>query len=177
MKSLEIGLSSICIFFLGFSIFACNGDEKTDCSCINGICTCPADYGLDKVEVFVTYAMFEGKEAIKPGLEVKGSFQLQFEDMEPQPVSCKTKLKDTKADLQCSLGMLPLTSEINFMIMVPSTEGDFTPACQTKFRQDCQGILQVEMFRNGQGNILDNTLVIHPDFPPEYIAYRVRLPE
>jgi hypothetical protein len=177
MRSLEIALLSSCIFLLGLGASACDGGEETDCACTDGVCACPVDHGLDKVEVFVTYAMNEGQEATKPGLEVKGTFQLQFEDVEPQPVSCQTKLKDTKADLQCSLGMLPVTGEINFMVMVPDAEGDPRPACQTKLRQDCRGILQVEMFRNGQGTVIDNMLVVHPDFPPGYVAYRVRLPE
>ena len=177
MKRLEVALLSCIIFLPGLGTTACDGGEETDCSCVDEVCSCPIDHGLDKVEVFVTYAMHEGKEAAKPGLEVKGSFQLQFEDVEPEPVSCRTKLKDTEADLQCSLGMLPVTGELNFMVMVPDTEGDPGPACQTKLRQDCRGILQVEMFKNGQGALLENMLVVHPDFPPGYVAYRVRIPE
>jgi hypothetical protein len=177
MKRLEIVLLSCIIFLPGIGITACDGGESTECSCVDGICSCPADHGLDKVEVFVTYVLNEGKEATKPGLEVKGSFQLQFEDVEPQLVSCQTKLKDTPSDLQCSLGMLPVTGELNFMVIIPEVEGDPTPACPTKLRQDCRGILQVEMFKNGQGTLLENMLVVHPDFPPGYVAYRVRIPE
>lgn len=177
MKHVEIVILSCVIFLLGLSITACDGGEETDCSCVNDICSCPVDHGLDKVEVFVTYAMHEGKEAAKPGLEVKGTFQLQFEGVEPEPVSCRTKLKDTEADLQCSLGMLPVTGELNFMVMIPEAEGDPAPACQTKLRENCRGTLQVEMFRDGKGTILENMLVVHPDYPPGYVAYRVRIPE
>ncbi len=156
------------------SLFACDGGDSTECSCIDGVCECPMDYGLEKTEVFITYALRDGHEASKAGMEVNGIYQLMYENSEAQPISCKTKFQDTENKLQCSLGKLAVDSEIHFMIMVP--DGDkLVPACQTSLRADCRGILKVEIFReNGKTEFPEDILIVDSQLGGSY-AYRVRI--
>ncbi|MDF1497028.1 MAG: hypothetical protein P1P90_03125 [Patescibacteria group bacterium] len=166
------GIFLMCLFFF----VACDGGESTECVCTDGVCACPVDYGLEKTEVFITYSLKDGQEAPKAGMEVEGIYQLMYENVEAQPISCKTVFQDTEKKLQCSLGRAAVGSEIRFMIMVP--EGDkMVPACQTSLREDCRGTLKVEILReNGKSEFPNDMLVVDGNFEGD-VAYRVRIEE
>jgi hypothetical protein len=156
------------------SLVACEGGETTECVCTDGTCVCPDDYGLEKVEVFVTYALNDGQEAAEAGMEVEGTRQLMYDNQLPQPISCKTKLQNTTDKLQCSLGLVAVDSEIRFMVMVP--DGDkLVPACMSSHRSECRGILKVEILReNGTAEFPEDILVTDKNFEG-LVSYRVRL--
>jgi len=156
------------------SLIACDGGDTAECTCTDGVCECPMDYGLEKVEVFITYALKDGQEASKVGMEVEGAYQLMYENIESQPISCKTMFQNTEKKLQCSLGKAAVGSEIRFMVMIPDDE-KMVAACQSPHRTECRGILQVEIIReNGKSEILEDMLVTDGDFAG-LVAYRIRI--
>ncbi len=168
------------LFFCFFYIFcialftACDGGEDTDCICTSDGCVCPSGYGNEQVEVFITYALHDGQEADAKGMEVQGRYQLLYENAEPAKVSCKTKLQNTDEKIQCSLGMIPVESDVYFMVMVPSGD-EKVAACKTERRDECRGTIRVEILReNGKSEILDTIMTIDPDFEHN-VAYRVRV--
>jgi hypothetical protein len=165
----------ICIFLISLAtLVACENDESTECVCTDGVCACPDDYGLEKVEVFITYALKDGNKAEKASMVVEGNYQLQYEDSEPQDIACKTMFQDTDVKLQCSIGMVPVESEVHFMILVPQGD-EMVAACSSKYRAECLGELRVEILReDGTKEFPEDILVTNKSFE-KYYAYRVRL--
>jgi len=118
--------------------------------------------------------LHDGQEADAKGMEVQGRYQLLYENAEPAKVSCKTKLQNTDEKIQCSLGMIPVESDVYFMVMVPSGD-EKVAACKTERRDECRGTIRVEILReNGKSEILDTIMTIDPDFEHN-VAYRVRV--
>jgi hypothetical protein len=132
------------------------------------------DYGLEKTEVFITYALKDGQEASKPGMEVAGTYQLLYENAEALPIKCQTKLQNTEKKLQCAIGKVAVDSEIRFMIMIP--EGDkMVAACQSVHRSECRGTLKTEIHReNGKSEFPDDMLVTDGNYEG-LVAYRVQI--
>ncbi|MBD3281589.1 hypothetical protein GF391_02475 [Candidatus Uhrbacteria bacterium] len=162
------------MFIVSAGFLACDGGEDTDCVCTSDGCTCPPGYGSEQVEVFITYALHAGQEADEKGMEIEGRYQLLYENAQPAKVSCKSKLQDTDEMLQCSLGMLPVESDLYFMVMVPDGE-EQVAACQSEHRSECRGKVRVEILReSGKSEVLDTVMATDSVFEHN-VAYRVRL--
>ena len=156
------------------SLIACDGDETTECICTDDGCECPADFGLEKTEVFVTYLLKDGQEASKAGMEVTGTYQLLYEGSEPTPISCETLHQNTTKKVQCSVGSVPVETEISFMIMIPDDD-KLVAACQSPHRSECRGTVKIEVLReNGQSEFPEDILATDGNFDGN-VAYRFRI--
>ena len=125
------------LFLLSFVVLcaasACSSGEEYCQECQDA-----GAANADHLNLVVDFKLNPGQTALT-GLYVYGRYFLSGHDTEAErkPFKCQTFQVQDATRLTCSVGDLPFSQEVRFMVNVPQPDGSVVPAC--KALDDCIG--------------------------------------
>lgn len=147
---------------------ACDSGE-----CGGGQCDEPEAAEPGSVEVVVNFLLMPDKSAFQPMWVSGRHFRAGTNEADVKPVKCVSSPINDAQMLKCSLGNIPTSSDIRFMVNIPMSDGDNLPACATTNPNECVGIVKVTL--TGQSFVPPVSLVEDKAFK-QGVAYKVLVP-